>query len=170
MPVISKYNPKYHDAWAWSLAMKGGTDADIAAAFGITKRQLERWKQSYPSFAESLATGKEASDSEVEKSLYQQALGYEIRDVETFMVPDKNTGEMVVKSQREIVKHVPPSTMATMYWLNNRHKKTGEWAQRQEVQISGSLSTTTDLSNMSDEDLAALVKLAKEDKPMEGDG
>ena len=30
MPTPLKYNPAYHDDWAWSLAIKGATDQDIA--------------------------------------------------------------------------------------------------------------------------------------------
>ena len=35
---ISKYNEKYHDDWAWSLAIKGATNEEIAEAFGISVR------------------------------------------------------------------------------------------------------------------------------------
>ena len=34
MPALSKYNPEYHDDWAWSLAVKGATNDEIAEAFG----------------------------------------------------------------------------------------------------------------------------------------
>lgn len=33
MPALSKYNPEYHDDWAWSLAIKGATNDEIAEAF-----------------------------------------------------------------------------------------------------------------------------------------
>ena len=36
MPALSKYNPEYHDDWAWSLAIKGATNDEIAEAFGIS--------------------------------------------------------------------------------------------------------------------------------------
>ena len=30
-------------------------------------------------------------------------------------------------------RHIPPDTMAMMYWLNNRSRDTGEWAQVQNI-------------------------------------
>ena len=40
----SKYNAKYHDPWAFSLACDGRTDVEIAEAMGISERTLNRWK------------------------------------------------------------------------------------------------------------------------------
>ena len=38
MPTPLKYNAEYHDDWAWSLALKGATDQEVAEAFGVSKR------------------------------------------------------------------------------------------------------------------------------------
>lgn len=40
MPTPLKYNPAYHDDWAWSLAIKGATDQDIADAFHVSRRTI----------------------------------------------------------------------------------------------------------------------------------
>ena len=45
MAAPLKYNQAYHDDWAWSLAIKGATDVEIAEAFGISVRTLNRWKK-----------------------------------------------------------------------------------------------------------------------------
>ena len=50
MAAPLKYNPAYHDDWAWSLAIKGATDAEIADAFGVSVRTLNRWKKDHDSF------------------------------------------------------------------------------------------------------------------------
>lgn len=159
MPASSKYNPEYHDDWAWSLAMKGATDDDIAEAFGISVRTLHRWKQEHESFLIALTTGKEVSDAKVEKSLYQRALGYQVKDVEQIIDTDPATGQRTVSKQRILTKNVAPDTMAIMYWLNNRKKNTGEWSQAQKVELSGSLANV-DLSNLSDDDLKAIAEYA----------
>lgn len=158
MPAISKYNKEYHDNWAWSLAMKGATDEEIASAFGISVRTLHRWKIDYPSFNESLTTGKEASDSNVEKSLYRRAIGYNYDETEKIVEVDRDGNTKPVKV-RTVSKHISPDTMAIMYWLNNRKKQTGEWTQRQEIELSGSVNSV-DLSHLSDEDLIALARAA----------
>ena len=43
----SKYNQKYHDPWAFSLACDGKTDEEIAAAMGVSERTINRWKFVY---------------------------------------------------------------------------------------------------------------------------
>lgn len=89
MPPTPKYNPEYHDDWAWSLASKGAIDDEIAEAFGISVRTLHRWKQEYPSFLQALTVGKEAADAKIEKSLYKRALGYDVKEKETLVETDK---------------------------------------------------------------------------------
>ncbi len=158
-----KYNSEYHDNWAWSLAMKGATDQEIATAMGISKRTVERWKKDHESFAKALEVGKESADATVEKTLYMKATGFDVKDVEQFIDRDPATGEVVSCKEKVFVKHMPPDTMAIMYWLNNRTRKTGEWTQRQEVQLSGGVANV-DLGKLSDEDLVALAKYAKEER------
>ena len=82
MPALSKYNPEYHDDWAWSLAIKGATNDEIAEAFGISTRTFIRWKQEHESLNDAVERGKNIADSKVEKALYQRALGYQITDTE----------------------------------------------------------------------------------------
>ena len=54
MPALSKYNPEYHDDWAWSLAIKGATNDEIAEAFGISTRTFIRWKQEHESLNDAV--------------------------------------------------------------------------------------------------------------------
>lgn len=115
----SKYNSKYHDDWAWSLAARDATDEEIAEAFGISKRTLEYWKKNYPSFDEALLNGKEAADSRVMKKLYERAVGYDYEETDIIQELDRNGNPkpaMIKKRKR----HAPPDVMAQMYWLNNR--------------------------------------------------
>lgn len=152
------YNEKYHDDWAWSLALKGATDAEIAEAFGITVRTLHLWKKKYSSLLESLETGKSSADAKVERSLYKRALGYESRDIDQVVTTDPVTGRQHIEKTRILTKHVPPDTMAIMYWLNNRKRNTGEWSQRQDVVLR--TFNDADLSGLSEDDLRKLASLA----------
>lgn len=58
-------------------ARDGLTDKQIAYNIGITEQTLNNWKNSYPSFFESLKKGKEVVDRQVENALLKRALGYE---------------------------------------------------------------------------------------------
>ena len=135
MAKPTKYNPEYHVDWAWSLAKRGATNDEIAEAFGISTRTFIRWTKSYESFAQAVYEGKHIADSKVERSLYQRALGYYTEESEKVVEVDKDGNTKPVRV-RTTKRHVPADTMAIMYWLNNRSRKTGEWSQRQEVSLS----------------------------------
>lgn len=132
MPALSKYNPEYHDDWAWSLALKGATDDEMAAAFGISRRTFLRWRKEHESFDEAIERGKNAADAKVEKSLYQRALGYTVTDEEKVVEMDQDGNVKPIRI-KTIKKHITPDTMAMMYWLNNRSRK--YWNQRQEIAV-----------------------------------
>ena len=131
----SKYNPEYHDDWAWSLAIKGATNKEMAEAFGISLRTVIRWMNEHESFADAVERGKNIADAKVERSLYQRAIGFEITDTEKTVDMDKDGNPKPVRI-KNTTRKIVPDTMAIMYWLNNR--KRGQWSQRQEVALSAS--------------------------------
>lgn len=133
MPSKSKYNPEYHDTWAWSLAIKGSTNEEIAEAFGINVRTFIRWKNQNESLAKAVEEGKNQADANVEKSLYQRAIGYEVTDTERTIDMDKDGNPKPVRI-KTTTKQIAPDTMACMYWLNNRQRK--HWSQRQELDLT----------------------------------
>ena len=85
----------------------------------------------------SLKVGKDIPDQNVERSLYQRAIGYSHPDVDIRVVD----GDVV---QTEIVKHYPPDTTAAIFWLKNRKPK--DWRDKQEVElnVNGSLADRLD--------------------------
>lgn len=158
MPTPLKYNAEYHDDWAWSLALKGATDQELAEAFGVSKRTILRWKEDHPSFAESYQKGKDVADAKVKKALYQRAIGYTITDTEKTIDMDKDGNPKPVRV-KTITKTIVPDTMAAMYWLNNRSK--GEFSQRQEVTLGGTVRTSP-VENLTEEELRALARMDEE--------
>ena len=133
MPALSKYNAEYHDDWAWSLAIKGATNDEIADAFGISVRTLIRWIKKYDTLKESIDRGKMTADAKVEKSLYQRAIGYEVTDEENLIEMDKD-GNMKPIKIKKTKKNIPPDTMACMYWLNNRKRE--DWNNKSKTDAS----------------------------------
>ena len=107
MPALSKYNPEYHDDWAWSLAIKGATNDEIAEAFGISTRTFIRWKQEHESLNDAVERGKNIADSKVEKALYQRALGYQITDTEKTIDMDKDGNPKPVRIKNTTKNIVP---------------------------------------------------------------
>ena len=117
MPTISKYNPEYHDDWAWSLAIKGATNKEMAEAFGISLRTVIRWMNEHESFADAVERGKNIADAKVERSLYQRAIGFEITDTEKTVDMDKDGNPKPVRI-KNTTRKIVPDTMAIMYGLN----------------------------------------------------
>lgn len=119
MAAPSKYNKAYHDDWAWSLAIKGATDVEIADAFGISVRTLNRWKKDHDSFMNALTSGKDQADAKVERMLYERAVGYKYTEKETVLEMDADGNRKPLKV-KTVEKQCPPDVLAQMYWLNNR--------------------------------------------------
>ncbi len=141
MAANKKYNPQYHDAWAWSLAAKGATDEEIADAMGISRRTIYRWSwtedkkgnKTLTSFGEALSTGKDAADAQVERTLYQRCKGFEVEEEEQTINVDNKGGSTIGKIVKK-KRYIPPDTMAIMYWLNNRKRE--EWNNKYKSESS----------------------------------
>ncbi len=159
MAPRTRYNPEYHDDWAWSLALKGATDQEVAEAFGISRRTVLRWREDYSSFNEAYQRGKDIADAKVKKALYERAVGFEVEDVEETVDIDTKTGEIKPVRRRKFKKKVPPDTMAIMYWLNNRSK--GEFAQKQEITLDGAVKTSP-MANLTEDELRKLARMGEE--------
>lgn len=135
MPAISKYDPAWHDDWAWSMAVKGATNEEMAQAFRISARTFIRWTKKFKSLREAVERGKYIADSKVEKALYERATGYTVTDEEKLIEYDKDGNVKPVRVKKQ-TKNVAPDTMAIMYWLNNR--KRNHWSQKQDIALSAS--------------------------------
>ena len=108
----SSYKPEFVEQ-AKKLCQLGATDVDIADFFGIHPSNLYVWKHKHPEFAEALKSGKETADERVERSLYHKAIGYTFDSEKIFQYK----GEVIREPFRE---HVPPDTVACIFWLKNR--------------------------------------------------
>lgn len=106
------YDPKFNQT-ALSAAMLGSTDKQLAEKIGISVRQLAYWKNKYPEFLAALKNGKDGADSNVVRSLYQRATGYDQKVTKLFVYK----GKIV---ERDIIEHVAGDVTAQIYWLKNR--------------------------------------------------
>ena len=144
----TKYKQEYNEQ-VYNLALLGATDEEFARFFKVTETTINNWKHSEPSFFESIKKGKEEADINVVKSLYKRANGY-------------NTKETRISSGGEndavtvIEKEVAPDTTAQIFWLKNRQPQ--KWRDRQiiESELNANVNVTTDLSELSSEDLEAM--------------
>lgn len=122
------YKPEYAEQAEKLCSVMGATDIQLADFFGVSESTLNLWKLKHPNFSESLKTGKDTVDKNVERSLYRRAMGYEHETVKIFC--DAKTGEVTQVPYREIV---PPDTTACIFWLKNRKK--ADWRDKHEVEV-----------------------------------
>ena len=124
----TKYEPKYHNDWAWSLAIQGATDKEIAQAMQISQSTLNKWKLDYPEFSESLKAGKDSADAHIERSLYHLAQGVMVKRKKG---TQRTVGGQVLSEDKHLEEYeVPPNPTACIFWLKNRQPQ--RWRDRRE--------------------------------------
>jgi hypothetical protein len=132
MTNIAKYNKDYHDDWAWSLAVKGCTDNEIAEAMHVSRKTVCSWKKEHPTFSQALNEGKDIADSKVERSLYNSGIGYFVDEEERVIEVNKD-GTTKLGDLRTKKRYITPSTTAQIFWLKNRKKDQWRDVSRNEV-------------------------------------
>lgn len=157
--------------WKWDVKKEtvpvlGKDGMPVLDDFGIPLVE-EKEVKVLSEFGKALATAKEVADAKAVKSLFLLCTGYDY--VEEEKILEYNTdGSVKPVKVRTTKKHVKPETMAIMYWLNNRSRRSGEWTQKQEVAIEGALDIRAQdkkvremLDNLTDEQLAQYEALCE---------
>lgn len=121
----TKYR-KHFKAQAAKLCELGATNPQLAEFFDVSISTITQWLQTHKEFSTAVKKGRSHVDAQVEKSLYQRALGYSHPDVHI----STHEGRVIVT---DITKHYPPSEVACIFWLKNR--KPAEWREKQEVTV-----------------------------------
>jgi hypothetical protein len=122
------FKPEYI-ATAKVLCELGATDEDLARAFKVRVRTVAYWKVSHPEFLHALKVGKDTADDQVERALFNRAVGYTYEAVKP-MTRSLGGGEGSVIEMVPIKEHVPPDTTAQIFWLKNRRKD--QWRDKQD--------------------------------------
>jgi hypothetical protein len=120
------YNPELHPALAEAWATAGRTDKQIAEKLGISESTLNLWKKKHPEFSESQKRGRSEPDDQVERSLFERAIGYINRNAVKIFMP-AGADDPVYAPYAE---HVAPDVTAQIFWLKNR--RPDRWRDRRE--------------------------------------
>jgi len=114
MPKTEKvYKPEFPEQARKIRQILGATDAELGQFFGVTDKTIGHWKVRYPEFAAALKLSRAESTKIVESRLWARATGYSHQTQK--VVPSKD-GPVVV----DYVEHLPPETVACIFWLKNR--------------------------------------------------
>lgn len=125
----SDYDPAFVEQ-ARKLCLLGAIDKDLADFFGVDERTINRWKDDYPAFCQSLKEAKSESDTRVERSLYERATGYSHRSEKIF-----NADGSVLRA--DTIEQYPPDPASMIFWLKNRQP--AKWRDKHEHEHSGEL-------------------------------
>jgi hypothetical protein len=120
-----QYRPEFAALARRACAMFGATDQQLADLLGFSERSVRMWREKYPEFAEACASGKAIADEQVERRLYERAVGYEVDTVKIL----QHQGAPVIIPYRE---KYAPDTVACIFWLKNR--KSAQWRDRVDLE------------------------------------
>ncbi len=130
----SRYKPELHPLLAEAWAAAGKTDDEIADILGVARSTVAKWKGEHPEFSDALKRGKANPDEQVERSLFQRAVGYSF-DSEKLLTVSDGQGEGSHVERHPIVEHCPPDVTAQIFWLKNR--RPDRWRDRHELTGAG---------------------------------
>jgi transposase-like protein len=146
----SLYNPEIHPKKAGDLALMGKTNPEIAEAIGVNTDTLDQWRKQFPEFSDAIKKNKDQADSVIVASLYERAKGYEYTEISVKEDPEK--GAVTTTT----TKQVAPDVTAQIFWLKNRQPK--DWRDKQQVEHSGEVNVNTNPTQMTDEEIIALIR------------
>lgn len=127
----TKYKPEYAKQTK-KLCLVGMIDTQLADFFEVSEVTINAWKNQFPQFLKAIKEGKATADRQVEKSLFQRAMGYEHPDEKIFFDKDAHDDERIVRAGT--IKKYPPEVAAGIFWLKNRKPK--EWREKHEIELT----------------------------------
>lgn len=150
MVAKSKYEthvlPKLFLIECW--ARDGIIDKDIAKKLGVAYSTFRVYIKDFSALSAALKKGKEIVDYEVENALLRKAKGYNAEVRKTFKLKEVYYDEEGRRCEKEYLEsaidevHIPPDTLAGIFWLKNR--KPDKWKDKP----VGDDSTSGQLENL----------------------
>ena len=117
------------------LLEAGWTDRQLANFYDVNVCTIESWRQKDPEFKTLVEKHRRPSNRQVERTLYERATGYTIREFK------RHTDKAGNVETTEIIKELPPDTTAMIFWLKNRDRK--RWQDRVNLDGDGLKITVT---------------------------
>lgn len=136
----------------WSLEQ-------IASELGIAKSTIMEYKKNHSAFSDLL---KKASKSKprylanvAERALRNKLEDREVEEVHQEQWTGKD-GKVTKQHVKKIKKIIPADTTAIIFALKNADPE--RWNERQQIELSGEVSTKNPLANFSDEELRKMIR------------
>lgn len=123
----------------------GFTDLELSKLLNISITTFYKWKKEHEEFANAVNEPKPIADAVVVNSAHKLATGFEyieeqpIKLKKTYWENGRKTEEEYVEIVK-VKKIVPPNAQSQQHWLRNRDN--ANWADKQNVDVTGSLLVT----------------------------
>lgn len=162
---MAKYSKSKLDKICSLIKEDSFTIAEICVKVNISERSFYEWQSKYAEFADAIKKARDEFSTllvvEAKRSLMKKLKGYTIQEVKTVNVVTKQVDEEgnPIEKQKErtiIDRHFQPDTAAIIFTLCNRDSD--NWKNRQDTNISGEMTLTSDLDKLSDEELENLIR------------
>ena len=162
---MAKYSKSKLDKICSLIKEDSFTIAEICVKVNISERSFYEWQTKYAEFADAIKKARDEFSTllvvEAKRSLMKKLKGYTIQEVKTVNVVTKQVDEEgnPIEKQKErtiIDRHFQPDTAAIIFTLCNRDSD--HWKNRQDTNISGEMTLTSDLDKLSDEELENLIR------------
>lgn len=121
---------------AYELCKAGAINTQLADKLGVHLDTIHEWRKVHEEFRNAIKRGKAEADANVQRSLYERAMGYSHRAVKIFCT---KSGEIV---EHEYIERFPPDTTAMIFWLKNRQPE--EWQDVNKTELSGTITHAVD--------------------------
>lgn len=141
---------------ARKACVMGATDEDLAELFGVNRSTITAWKIDYPDFSATLKEARDERDAQVERRLYERAMGYSHQAVKIFCGKDGQVTEV------PYTEHYPPDTTAMIFWLKNRQP--AAWRDVRDINVN----RDKPIEKLSTDELFAIAGGARDPAPAEG--
>lgn len=124
------------EAWAAEC-----TDMELAGKLGVTRSTLALWKKTNSDISDAVTRGRAdvRACAEVEKTLYERAIGYTVpvkKAMKVRHVKYSETGRRISEDEEIVVteeeQHVPGDVQAIRFFLTNRAPE--RWQNRVEME------------------------------------
>lgn len=137
----SKYREEFPEQ-AYKLCLLGARNEDLARFFAVTVKTIYQWQQDHEEFTLAVRGGKEHADAAVAESLFRRARGYSYNSQKVVLNKETKLHESV-----NYEAHMPPDTIACIFWLKNRrpdlwrdmrqheHGRPGDFAQMSDAEL-----------------------------------
>lgn len=139
----TKYDPSYPGIAEKLCREQGYTDKNLAVLFHVSESTINKWKNDFSEFSESIKKGKDAFDTrEVEQCLLKRCKGYSYVETTRELLPESGYQNcepdaidaepmQVMVVTKKVYKNMAPSDLAIIFWLKNRNPS--RWSDKREI-------------------------------------